>query len=118
MELRAGPFRLAPTVVAEACLPASRILAIIDALNEQPQAWPFRKPVDVDALVRHIESKYAPYDEKDVLQFQSEEDFFERLDDSGRPVFVKFYEDWCAHCQRLKPVCSCALCWAICLARL
>ena len=37
-------------------------------------------------------------------EFTDEDTFWDLMDGNERPVFVKFYEKWCAHCQRLKKV--------------
>jgi thiol-disulfide isomerase/thioredoxin len=50
--------------------------------------------------------KYLSYDPEDVAEFVDEESFYQSMDDSDtpKPIFVKFYEQWCEHCKRLKEV--------------
>jgi len=57
---------------------------------------------DAKTLYRYIKTKYALADEDDVKEFTDEDTFWDLMDGNERPVFVKFYEKWCAHCQRLK----------------
>jgi thiol-disulfide isomerase/thioredoxin len=61
-------------------------------------------PVDAKSLAAHIRHKYLTYDAEDMLKFRDEDAFYERLDaqDPPKPIFVKFYEQWCEHCKRIK----------------
>jgi len=58
-------------------------------------------PSDVTAIVEHIEHKYLPFNEADVWSFTNEKEF-QAKQEASKFTFVKFYEDWCAHCQKLK----------------
>jgi thiol-disulfide isomerase/thioredoxin len=59
-------------------------------------------------LIRHVISKFGPADPQSVLVFNDEDSFYERMDlaQQPKPIFVKFYEDTCPHCQKFKAVCD------------
>lgn len=61
-------------------------------------------PRTVNAIVKHVESRFRRWDKTDVQQFVDEDSLFAHIDRTHRPVFVKAYEDWCQHCQKLIPV--------------
>eukprot|EP00478_Filoreta_tenera_P007518 GABV01009525.1.p1 GENE.GABV01009525.1~~GABV01009525.1.p1 ORF type:complete len:169 (+),score=76.30 GABV01009525.1:21-527(+) len=54
-------------------------------------------PLTADALTSHILEMYEPAEEGFVERFVIEDDFFDQLDESDKPFFVKFYEEWCTH---------------------
>jgi thiol-disulfide isomerase/thioredoxin len=58
---------------------------------------------DEDTLVRHVQNLFLPANERDVQVFTDEDDLYERLDSSEKPVMIKFFEQWCTHCKHLKP---------------
>jgi len=58
----------------------------------------------IPAIVEHIRSFEMPYKEEDVTSVSGEDEFYEILDKENdpKPIFVKFFETWCTHCQRIK----------------
>jgi len=55
-------------------------------------------------LTKHLRNLFAPYNTSDVQTFVDEDTFYEELDSdpSGRPIVVKFFENWCTHCRAFK----------------
>lgn len=58
--------------------------------------------VDSHMITKHIQNLYSSFSASDVLDFTTEDDFFDLLDQEDTPVVVKFYEQWCTHCKALK----------------
>merc|ERR1711991_770272 len=48
----------------------------------------------------YLSFRSTPITNDKVLKFTSEADLLERSE--TKPVLVKFYEEWCGHCKRLK----------------
>lgn len=61
----------------------------------------YDRDFSVEDFTQYLKYKYAPSDEDDVLQFSTEKKFKKLL--KKGPVFVKHFEQWCAHCKALKP---------------
>jgi hypothetical protein len=63
--------------------------------------------VEVDTIVRHVLSKFERPEQNDVLLYEDEDAFYDRMDLASKPlpIFVKFFEQSCSHCQKFKSVC-------------
>jgi len=87
-----------------------------DASFRPGQSWMFTSlpqegiqqyngPRTLSALITHIRHKFLPTHADLVRHLMNESSLWHQLDDSPiqppRPIFVKFFEHWCAHCQQL-----------------
>lgn len=61
----------------------------------------------VNEIVEHVQHKYLPIQDSDIIEFSDEDTFWELVDskNSPKPVFVKFHEQ-CEACKRLAPTFS------------
>ena len=64
----------------------------------------YHGPRTTPKLIEHIRYKFMPSDDADVIPFENENAFYERLDkgDKPKPIIVKFWESWCTHCKAAK----------------
>lgn len=68
-------------------------------------------------LIKYLRHKFLSSEPNKVIQFQSEQALFDRMDQFSlqqeegeeekeqlfpKPIFVKFWESWCTHCKQLK----------------
>lgn len=59
-------------------------------------------PLTVANLVRYVRLRGVAGNPADVLPFVSEDGLYDTIDRTHQPVFVKFFESWCAHCHKMK----------------
>ena len=71
---------------------------------------PSHSPSPLPLLHSH---KYLPSNSSDLLTFTTEDSFYDLLDSSPSPIFLKYYEPWCAplpaprsHLRRRRPASS------------
>lgn len=61
----------------------------------------WKGPIEAAAIMEYITKEAKPIDESWVLRFSSEDELWDTIQPE-RPALVKFYEEWCGHCKRLK----------------
>ncbi len=59
-------------------------------------------PLTLANLLRYLRLRGVAGDPAHVQQFESAEKVQDLVDSTHTPVFVKFYEPWCAHCHKMK----------------
>jgi len=59
-------------------------------------------PLTLANLLRYLRLRGVAGDPANVKQFISAENVQHLVDSTHTPVFVKFFEPWCAHCHKMK----------------
>jgi thiol-disulfide isomerase/thioredoxin len=70
--------------------------------DTSPIAEEFRMPLTLSNLLRYLRLRGVAGDPANVQQFTSSSDVQHLVDSTHTPVFVKFFEPWCAHCHKMK----------------
>lgn len=59
-------------------------------------------PLTLANLLRYLRLRGVAGDPANVQQFKSTDAVQQLVDSTHMPVFVKFFEPWCAHCHKMK----------------